>query len=546
MTAGGRGSLGEARPATFRNMVFANPLYRVTLLGKPPKRLTRLPPPAWPGDPARGAAIAAGRIVCAGQALEADRPQWHSRALEPAITAELNSFTWLDDLAAQGDEPAKRRARDMIADWLERAPDWHPVAWAPHVLGMRVSAWLSQAAFLARGRNDELGPRILASLTRQVVHLGRTFAGGADGVPRLLAIKGLVFAGLCGIGSPRRATTALRRLRRELAVQILPDGGHISRAPSMHLRALAALVEIRGMLEAADRQVPVEVHAAIERMAPMVRYFRHGDGSLCLFNGGVEEESVFIDAVLERAGVSGEAPPSPPDMAFQRMAAGTTLVLMDAGPPPPKGYDSEAHAGALSIEVSSGQERVIVNCGAYPAADESWERAQRSTAAHSTITIDDTSSAEQLDDGGLGHGPQHVESTRDESDGNVWVSASHDGYRGNFDMTHRRRLFLSRGGDDVRGEDTLEGAHRGHFALRFHLHPEVQPEVIQNGAAVVLRVQSGKAWRLQASGGRIELAESVYLGRRGEMWRSSQVVVSGPLTGQGATLKWALKRFDRG
>jgi uncharacterized heparinase superfamily protein len=546
MTAGGRGSLGEARPARFRNMVFANPVYRLTLLGQPPKRLTRLPPTAWPGDPARGAAIAAGRLVCAGQALEADRPAWHSRALDPAVVAELNSFVWLDDLAAQGDEPAKRRARDMIADWLERAPDWHPVAWAPHVMGQRIVTWLAQAAFLARGRNDELGPRILASLTRQVVHLGRTFGRGAEGVPRLIAIKGLVYAALCGIGSPRRAAKALRRLRRELAHQILPDGGHVSRAPSLHLRALATLVDIRGMLEAADRAVPVEVHAAIERMAPLVRYFRHGDGGLALFNGGVEEEPVFVEAVMERAGIAGDPPPIPHDLAFQRMAAGNTLVLLDAGPAPPKGYDSEAHAGTLSIEVSAGPERVIVNCGAFPAPDDSWERAQRSTAAHSTLTIDDTNSAEQLDDGGMGNGPQHVESTRDESDGNIWVSASHDGYRTNFNMTHRRRLFLSRGGDDLRGEDTLQGPHKGHFAMRFHLHPEVTPEVIQNGAAVLLRLHSGKAWRLQASGGRIELAESVYLGRRGEMWRSSQVVVSGPLTGQGATLKWALKRHDRG
>src|SRR5262249_647404 len=157
-----------------------------------------------------------------------------------------------------------------------------------------------------------------------------------------------------------------------------------------------------------------------------------------------EEETVFVDAVLEHAGVPGDPPPSPPDLAYQRMAGGNTLVLLDAGPPPPKGYDKQAHAGTLSLEVSAGSERVIVSCGAFPAPDAAWERAQRSTAAHSTVTVDDTNSAEELDDGGLGNGPQHVESTRDEADGNMWVNASHDGYRANFNMTHRRRLFLSR------------------------------------------------------------------------------------------------------
>jgi uncharacterized heparinase superfamily protein len=133
---------------------------------------------------------------------------------------------------------------------------------------------------------------------------------------------------------------------------------------------------------------------------------------------------------------------------------------------------------------------------------------------------------------------------REEDAGNLWITASHDGYKGLFGLVHQRRLYLSRDGDDLRGEDTLTGPHTGSFAVRFHLHPDVQVSVIQNGAAALLRAPSGAAWRFIASGGKIELAETVYLGRRGEPRRSEQIVVSGPVS-HGAAIKWAFRRITK-
>ena len=220
---------------------------------------------------------------------------------------------------------------------------------------------------------------------------------------------------------------------------------------------------------------------------------------------------------------------------------------MDAGAPPALApYDRRAHAGTLGFEMSLGAERVVVNCGAFPAADAAWEKALRSTTAHSTVAVDDASSSELIAGGGFGRRVHAIECAREESEGNVWIVASHDGYEDNFGLIHRRRLYLAAGGDDFRGEDSLVGPHRGHFTLRFHLHPGVQTSLIQNGAAAILRLPSGAAWRLQVNGGHIDVAESVYLGRRGEMYRAEQVVVAGQLTGRGATVKWAFKRYAKG
>ncbi len=525
-------------------MVFASPLYGLTLRVEPPQRLRRVPPPPWPGDAERGKAILAGRLVCAGQVIDAEKPDWHDPQLGGPALAELHGFGYLDDLASVGSEAAQLRARNLIASWLDAEHGWHPIIADPEVAGRRIAGWLAHATFIARGQDDDLGPRILGSLARQLRHLARVAGRSREGLSRLMAIRGVVYASLCGLDDERRAVGAFRLLRRELRRQVLADGGYIERSPIAHLRALAALVDLRDMALDADLAVPGELAATIGRMAAVLRFFRHGDGGLPLFNGADECGPALIDAVLLRTGVKGKAADSAPQTGFQRLAADRTLVFVDVGAPPPAGFDRNAHAGMLSFEMSWGPERIIVNCGAAATRDPAWRLAQRSSAAHSTLIVDDTNSAEILESGGIGRRPERVECTREEDGGNLWVTASHDGYRSLFGLVHQRRLYLSHDGEDLRGEDTVTGSHTGSFAVRFHLHPDVQVSVIQNGAAAFLRAPSGTAWRFIASGGKIELAETVYLGRRGGPRRSEQIVVSGPVS-HGASIKWAIRRITK-
>ncbi len=121
-----------------------------------------------------------------------------------------------------------------------------------------------------------------------------------------------------------------------------------------------------------------------------------------------------------------------------------------------------------------------------------------------------------------------------------------DGYRGHVAAAHLRRLYLAAGGDDVRGEDRVEGPAGRAFAIRFHLHPDVRASVVQGGAAALLRLRSGTGWRLLATGAGIGgLEESVYLGRRDDVRRSQQVVLAGETDAGETVVKWALKR-ERG
>src|SRR5262249_11011459 len=174
---------------------------------------------------------------------------------------------------------------------------------------------------------------------------------------------------------------------------------------------------------------------------------------------------------------------------------------------------------------SSGGERIVVNCGGGRLAEEAWRRAQRATAAHSTAVLDDTNSAEVLDEG-FGRRPEAVVVERESADGATWITAAHDGYVQPFGVIHRRRLFVARDGEDVRAEDSFEGRHDGTFAIRFHLPPDVKVSLMQTGAAALLRLPSGLAFRFQVAGAALDLEPSIYLGGA-HIRRSEQLVASG-------------------
>jgi uncharacterized heparinase superfamily protein len=226
------------------------------------------------------------------------------------------------------------------------------------------------------------------------------------------------------------------------------------------------------------------------------------------------------------------------------MQGGHSLVLVDAGRPPPAGFDDHAYAGLMSFEMSHGRERIIVNCGGYRGTQRAWRQVARASAAHSVLVVADTNAIEINDDGTLGRAPPTIRCERAEEDGHQWIAVSHDGYRQRFGLNYARELYLSAEGDDLRGEDKLTGRSGLNFVIRFHLHPSVQATLVQDGSAALLRLPSGITWRLRAMGAEMNLAESIYLGS-GEMRPTQQIVLSGTTGPNGASVRWAIRREGR-
>ena len=529
-----------------RSALFTSRLYRFILAREVPDNLLQSLNDPWPGDAARGDAISEGRWHLANQTFVFDHrlgpPDWYPPGAWEGWLEELHGFTWLRDLQEAGGH-ARPIAQTALAGWLSACGSWNRFAWRPDILGRRLAAWLTHHGFLVGDADPRFRKQFFRSLAEQTRHLARVAGRGPPGLGRIAVLRALIFAGIALPGSARRLPQVMRLLKHELDHQMLPDGGQRERNPSIQYLMLRDLADIRLALIQGRHPVPGWLQQTIDRAAPMLRFYRHGDGGLALFNGSREESPHLVDNVLAIGQATGRPLRRTPYTGFERLEAGNTVVLVDAAWPPAADWTARAHAAPLAFEMSHGRERLIVSMGSWHGPNSDWQQAARETAAHSTITVDDRSLAEFRRDGCLGRGPHDVRVERREQHGRATLVMSHDGYHATLRVIHHRTLTLSADGHVLSGEEVLDGPGGERFSLRFHLHPDVRAAIMHDSQSVLLGQKSGKGWRLSARGGILELMGTVYLGSH-PMRTSQQVVVSGGLNGVRNVITWELERIE--
>ncbi|MDQ0507503.1 heparinase II/III family protein [Xanthobacter agilis] len=507
-----------------------------------PERLLIAPQDLRTGDPTLAAEIYAGRFAFAGKVMQLDgRTPFELVPASVDWAEALHGFGWLRHLHAANTTIARANARALVGDWIRNPGVARAIAGRPEVTARRVISWLTQATFLLQDAELDFYRRFMRSLARQVRQLRRGAHEAPDGYPRLLVILALTFAGLCMSDQGRLLKAAQRRLGEELDRQILPDGGPITRNPGMLIELLLDLLPLRQAFTARNQQAPAAVMNAVDRMMPMLRFFRHGDGAFAHFHGMSYTAADQLATILAFDDARGAPVANAPYSGYQRLDAKGAVVIADTGPPPPLSVSWEAHASCLAFEFSTGRNRLVVNCGVPAVNREQWRQVARSTAAHSTAVIADTSSCRFLNGSHLTRlmglpivdGPKTVDVQRGVRNEAILLRASHDGYAPEFGLIHQRSWRLALDGNRLDGEEVFRAAAEGAelqshaFAIRFHLHPQVAVERFDDPHTALLSLPNGEAWAFAAPLVPVTIEESVYLAASGGPRRTSQLVLVG-------------------
>jgi uncharacterized heparinase superfamily protein len=508
-------------------------------------------------DATRATEVYAGRFVFAGKIVTC-----HGRSvfdLEPPSEdweVALLGFGWLRHLRAADTAITRANARSLVEDWISNPSRKRATGRRADVLARRIISLLSQAPLVLGDSDSKFYRRYLRGLTREIRYLRYTMVDIPDGVPRLQVLIALCYASLCLANQARHIRTATRKLSDELARQILPDGGHVSRNPGALIELLIDLLPLRQTFAARNIAPPQALLNAIDRMMPMLRFFRHGDGNFALFNGMSGTPSDLLATLLAYDDTHGTPMPSMPHSGYQRLDAGATALIMDAGAPPPPNVSHDAHAGCLSFELSSGLNRIVTNCGMPATGRDNWRVFARSTAAHSTLVCHDTSSCQFVELSAMKRllqgslvvaGPARVECTREPVADGTLLTASHDGYLARFGVLHQRVLMMSQDGTRLEGEDNISPAPGGRlkgdgdYALRFHLHPSVKASRLSDARGVMLVLPSRDVWTFEALDDKVELEDSVFLAGNDGPRRTSQIVIRQDFR-QVSSIRWSFAR----
>lgn len=502
-----------------------------------PDRLIVAPTDLRAADSFVAEEIAAGRFPLAGRILVADDQSPFSLELPSReFAVRLHSFSWLRHIRASRSDAHSAVARRLTDEWLvAHGKRVFGIPWEPDVAAQRVLAWLSHSTVLLKGADVGFYRRFLKSLIAHVRYLEKTAHHVPDGEARLRVRIALAASSVALPASNRKIRNAAHGLDSELDRQILPDGGHISRNPRTGLELLLDLLPLRQTYVNLGHDLPSRLIPAIDRMYPALRFFRHQGGELALFNGATTTLANELMSVLRYDETAGKPFKALPNVNYHRLAVEDVVILIDTGVPLSAEMSKTAHAGCLSFEMSSGRYRYVINSGAPRFAGDHYRQLARATAAHSTVTVNDTSSSRISKSSVAGpiliDGVSETTVDRfDGAEGGEGLRATHDGYKEPFGLIHQRTIHLNSTGTLIRGKDRLmteevgdpDASSEDTAVIRFHIHPQIDIKLVDKHEAR-LTAPDGDTWSFTTVDAEISIEDDVFFADPSGLRASRQI-----------------------
>ncbi|MGI8449966.1 MAG: heparinase II/III domain-containing protein, partial [Streptosporangiaceae bacterium] len=410
-----------------------------------------------------------------------EQADWEQADAPALWRFHLHYWDWTWRLASEPDRAdARAWFAAMWSSWHAKVRAGRGDAWLPYPAALRAWSYCGLHRDLVVGSPIE--DAFVASLSAHAGFLRRhleTDVGGNHLIKDLKALAGLAVF----FGEGRQLGHALDRLTTELAVQVLPDGGHYERAPAYHCQVLADLIDAAELLRSAGQEPSPDLADAISRMRHWLGCVLAPDGQVPLLNDGYPVSAELIAALR---------PPLPPadpllvlpDTGLVRAAAGSWRLLADVGAPCPEELPAHAHADTLTCLVQVGGVPLLVDTGTSTYAPGPIRDYERSTAAHNTLEVDGADSTEVW---GAFRAARRARvsdvATCTAHGGVLTIEAVHDGYRQLPGRPmHRRRWLLTEAG--LRVEDYVTGRGRHVLMLRWHLAPGSGLRLAGAGAVV--------------------------------------------------------------
>lgn len=546
-------SLAEKLSFAFHKLTWRTPIQKMRLRGNVPLRLLAKPHDPVPPNHERGLAIKMGKLAFRDMDLPIASANFAELLLPPSFVNYIHRYDWLRDLeAATHRNEAISLAEKINEKWLnECGAKPFGDAWNPDICAWRFLNMAAHSPLILSSRDPIYRSLTINHFARMARYLDHSADKAELGLPRLTSWCGVVAASLLLPANNARRVMGEHGLESSINQGIFPDGGVISRSPLHLIAAIELLTYVSRCYEVRDEITPEFVQNALMRSVSALRGLSHADDSIAAWQGSPHISGKTANAIIEASNVRVRPTRQALDWGYQRVPAGQSILLVDAAPPPAARQSATGCASTLAFEFSHGHHHIFQNCGGaamlsknIPAA---LARGLRTTAAHTTLCIDESNSTAILAGGQLGRGVSEVELDRREVNNGTRIECSHDGYLRSHGFTHRRILILGDDGLDLRGEDILlpnpnkKIKKSSPYHIRFHLGPNI--EITPNGQdeSMILRLADGSNWLFHGGGHKISLDDSLWIDENGLAHPSQQLVIAGETGKGGATNSWQLR-----
>ena len=313
---------------------------------------------------------------------------WKENIKDKLKFKNLHSFLWLTRLDRKNN---KIMTKNIIRSWINIYCNYDPSTWEMEITARRIIAWSSNTDMTLENSDKEYKENFFLSLIKQSNFLSKNLKKLFYDPSKIICCAAIILSGMMFKENESNYKIGIKELEKVVKNYFDEDGFPKSRNPEEVFICLKYLILIREWFKEAQKPIPDFLNEIISKCGSCYAMLSCSNKQFPLFNGATEINHKDYDTFLKNLKYKFISK----NYEFSnliKIKKKKFEFFIDCGNPPPTNFTKYYQAGCLAFELNSNKQKVICNSGYGKYLSPKLTSLSRSTASHSTLYINDTSS----------------------------------------------------------------------------------------------------------------------------------------------------------
>ena len=464
----------------------------------------------------------------------------------------LHSFLWLTKLDRKN---SKNITKDIIKSWINFFFNYNAKTWELEITAKRIIAWSSNTDIAIENSDKFYKEKFILCLVKQSNFLLKNLNSLFYQPSKIICCAAIILSGMMFKENNFNYKAGMKELEKIIKNYFDDNGFPKSRNPEDVFISIKYLILIREWCKESQNPIPDFLNEIIKKCGDCYSALSCSNKQFPLFNGATEISYKDYDIFLKNLKYK----------FFSKSYDIGNLIkiknrkiefFIDCGNPPSNSFAKYYQAGCLAFELISNKQKIICNSGYGKYLSPKLNAISRSTAAHSTLYINDTSSCifqknkaiNKVYGNSLIRKLKVLSKNYTEDKNYYSVNASHNGYENNFGYIHKRSIKILKNSDKIYGEDELKKTKKRNsplmYVVRFHIYPDIKIVKTKGGSSILIRLPNGEGWLLQSKTNDFTIEKNIFLGNKNKIVNNESVSIAGNIDKEIISIKWEIERVN--
>tara|TARA_Y100000590_G_scaffold309050_1_gene348922 strand:+ start:783 stop:2414 length:1632 start_codon:yes stop_codon:yes gene_type:complete len=470
---------------------------------------------------------------------------WKNKNILDKDYKKLHSFYWLFTIDLKS---SKKITHTIIQNWIENNKNYNSKSWEIDTLSKRVISWISNSKITYDGTDNNYKNKFNEIINKQVNHLINEITRSDLVDDKMIGCTAIIITGL-SYNHEKFIFYGLNLLKKIIGSsfdnQFFPKSRNIRQL----VFYLKYFVLIRELLKESLNEIPEYLDEAIFFLGKAYNFSWTSHKESFLFNGNHESDLTDFDKYLDLLRYKFKTDVNEIG-GYTILKKKNIIIGMDIGSSPDRKYSENFQSGPLSFEIIYKGKKLICNSGYFQDQKHQLNKISRSSAAHSTLIVNNTSACTfkknkrgfNIIDKGFKSLAKKILMEK-----NFWsIMGSHDGYISNYGIIHERTLQVFPEINKIIGKDKLvkkKNLKSSNFEIRFHLMPDTKVTKTLEDKAILIELENS-GWRFYSEHGSIDVESGLYFGKKNLFNENQNICITCLGQKEDQIIEWEISKIS--